>query len=174
MKSQLLLALVTSLGLVSMSLPSLADKPSSLAPDLIIVNALVHTMDPRQPFAQAVAIHGNRIVAVGTSKEIRKMVGSLTRVVDAQKRVVLPGFNDSHVHFLSGGFQLSSVDLRDASTPQEFAERIRLVVGPCRGARRGQGQRSQEDDGFPVDHDCLLNPEDGDGFYCMPHEGVQL
>jgi predicted amidohydrolase YtcJ len=135
MKSQVLLALVTSLGLVSMSLPSLVDKSSSLAPDLIIVNALVHTMDPRQPFAQAVAIHGNRIVAVGSSKEIRKMAGSMTRVIDAQKRVVLPGFNDSHVHFLSGGFQLSSVDLRDASTPQEFAERIRRFAGSVPAGR---------------------------------------
>ena len=89
-----------------MSLLSLADKPSSFAPDLVIVNAMVHTMDPNQPVAEAVAIHGNRIVAVGSSKEIRKMAGSMTRVVDAQKRVVLPGFNDSHVHFLSGGFQL--------------------------------------------------------------------
>ena len=107
-----------------MSLPSLADKPPSFAPDLVIVNAMVHTMDPNQPVAEAIAIHGNRIVAVGASKEIRNMAGSKTRIVDAQKRVVLPGFNDSHVHFLSGGFQLSSVDLRDASTPQEFAERI--------------------------------------------------
>jgi predicted amidohydrolase YtcJ len=108
-----------------MSLPTLADKPPSFAPDLVIVNAMVHTMDPNQPVAEAVAIHGNRIVAVGASKEIRNMAGSKTRIVDAQKRVVLPGFNDSHVHFLSGGFQLSSVDLRDAGTPQELAERIR-------------------------------------------------
>ncbi len=107
-----------------MSLPTLADKPPSFAPDLVIINAMVHTMDPNLPLADAVAIHGNRIVAVGASKEIKKMAGPRTRVVDAQKRVVLPGFNDSHVHFLSGGFQLSSVDLRDAGTPQEFAERI--------------------------------------------------
>ena len=125
MKSRLLLIFITALGLISMNLPSLADKPSSLAPDLIIVNAIVHTMDPKQPLAEAVAIYGNRIVLVGTSKEIRKMAGSSTRVIDAQKRVVLPGFNDAHVHFLSGGFQLASVDLRDAATPQEFAERIR-------------------------------------------------
>jgi predicted amidohydrolase YtcJ len=125
MKSRLLLTFIIVLGLISMSFPSLADKPQVLAPDLVIVNALVHTMDPSQPFAEAVAIHGNRIVAVGASNEIKEMAGPRTRIVDAQKRVVLPGFNDSHVHFLSGGFQLSSVDLRDASTPQELAERIR-------------------------------------------------
>ena len=108
-----------------MSLSSLADRPPSLAPDLVIVNAIVHTMDPNQPLAEAVAIYGNRIVSIGTSKDVKRMAGPSTRVIDAQKRVVLPGFNDAHVHFLSGGFQLASVDLRDAATPQEFAERIR-------------------------------------------------
>ncbi len=82
-------------------------------------------MDASQPAAEAVAIYGNRIVAVGSSKEIKKMAGAGTRVIDAKKQLVLPGFNDSHVHFLSGGFQLSSVDLRDADTREEFAERIR-------------------------------------------------
>jgi hypothetical protein len=98
---------------------------SALSPSLIIVNARVHTMDPSKPAAEAVAIHGNRIVAVGSSREIWKMAGAETRVIDAKKQLVLPGFNDSHVHFLSGGLQLSSVDLRDADSPQEFADRIR-------------------------------------------------
>jgi predicted amidohydrolase YtcJ len=108
-----------------MSLASLAEKAPSLAPDLIIVNALVHTMDPSQPTAEAVAIYRNRIAAVGSSKDIKRLAGPATRVIDARRRLVLPGFNDAHTHFLSGGFQLSSVDLRDANTPQEFAERIR-------------------------------------------------
>jgi predicted amidohydrolase YtcJ len=93
--------------------------------DLVIINASVHTMDSRRPSAEAVAIFGNRIAAVGTSEEIKRLIGSGTRVIDARGALVLPGFNDSHVHFLSGGFQLSSVDLRDAQTPREFAERIR-------------------------------------------------
>src|SRR6266705_3996202 len=96
-----------------------------LAPGIVIINANRHTMDPSRPIAQAVAILGNRIVAVGSSEEMQKLAGSQTRVNDAQGQLVLPGFNDSHVHFLSGGFQLSSVDLRDANSPQEFAERIR-------------------------------------------------
>jgi predicted amidohydrolase YtcJ len=93
--------------------------------DLVIVNARVRTMDAARPEAEAVAVRGNRIAAVGTNEEIRRMAGARTRVVDAGGASVLPGFNDAHVHFLSGGFQLSSVDLRDAPTPQEFAERIR-------------------------------------------------
>src|SRR5215813_13130080 len=111
----------------AMTLLANADK-SSLTPDLIIVNGVVHTMDPDRPTVEAVAIYGNKIVEVGSSKDINKLAGSGTRVIDAQKRLVLPGFNDAHVHFMSGGFQLSSVDLRDANTPQEFAERIRAFA----------------------------------------------
>ncbi|HVF44872.1 MAG TPA: amidohydrolase [Pyrinomonadaceae bacterium] len=93
--------------------------------DLVVVNANVRTMDARAPSAEAVAVYGGRVLAVGSSDEIRKLAGKGTRVIDARGALVLPGFNDAHVHFLSGGFQLSSVDLRDAPTPQEFAERIR-------------------------------------------------
>ncbi|MFN2493766.1 MAG: amidohydrolase family protein, partial [Pyrinomonadaceae bacterium] len=100
----------------------------ALTPDLIIINANVHTLDSKPSTAQAVAIYGNRIAAVGSNREIKSLGGQHTRVIDAHGQLVLPGFNDAHVHFLSGGFQLSSVDLRDASTPAEFAERIRRFV----------------------------------------------
>ena len=96
-----------------------------LAADLVVVNARVRTMDEKRPAAAAVAVYGNRVVAVGSTAEVRSLAGARTRVVDAGGRLVLPGFNDSHVHFLSGGFQLASVDLRDAATTQEFAERVR-------------------------------------------------
>ncbi|MFL6208798.1 MAG: amidohydrolase [Pyrinomonadaceae bacterium] len=101
----------------------------TLTADLVIVNANVHTMDKQRPTAEAVAVHGNHIVALGTSAEIRRMTDAHTRIIDAHGALVLPGFNDAHVHFLSGGFQLSSVNLRDANTPQEFAERIRQFAG---------------------------------------------
>ena len=97
--------------------------------DLIIINANVRTMDGHRPTAAAIAVLGNRIVAVGANDEIKQLAGTATKVVDAQGQLVLPGFNDAHVHFMSGGFQLSSVDLRDADTPQEFANRIRDFVG---------------------------------------------
>src|SRR5690349_11301607 len=118
-----LLVLIVSL----MNLPVHADKPAFVA-DTIIVNAVVHTMDPAQPSAEAVAIYANRIVAVGSTKDISKLAGPNTRTIDAKGRLLLPGFNDAHTHFLSGGFQLSSVDLRDASSPQEFAARIKAFA----------------------------------------------
>src|SRR5215475_9395506 len=97
---------------------------ASLNPDLVIVNASIHTMDEAQPKAEAVAVSGNRIVGVGTTTEIRALTGPKTRVVDAGGKNVFPGFNDAHVHFLSGGYSLSSVDLRDAKSPEEMARRL--------------------------------------------------
>lgn len=92
--------------------------------DLVIVNANVRTMDKAKPTTQSVAAIGNRIVAIGTNAETKSLIGKNTKVIDAQGKLVLPGFNDAHVHFLDGGSGLSSVDLRDAKTPQEFVQRI--------------------------------------------------
>ncbi len=101
------------------------NKPTAFMADLILTNAIVRTIDTNRPVTEAVAIYGNRIAAVGSSSEIARLSGPGTRVIDGKGRLVLPGFNDAHVHFLSGGFQLSSVDLRDANTQEEFAERLR-------------------------------------------------
>ena len=124
MKLRFFVLLLALLVLMSINFATHANNPL-FAADLIIVNANIHTMDRSHPAAAAIAIHGNRIIAVGSNDEIKKLAGADTKVIDAKGRLVLPGFNDAHVHFMSGGFQLSSVDLRDANTPQEFAERIR-------------------------------------------------
>ena len=124
MRQHLATALLLATAIMTPSVHTHADD-KGLAPDLVIINAIVHTMDSRQPAAEAVAILANRIVAVGATREIKKLAGPRTRVIDAHNQLVLPGFNDAHVHFLSGGFQLSSVDLRDANTTDEFADRIR-------------------------------------------------
>src|SRR5439155_1098325 len=94
------------------------------AADLIVVNAKVRTMDPSNSTAEAVAVVGSRITHVGSNAEVNQMAGPRTRIIDAGGRLVLPGFNDAHVHFLSGGFHLSGVHLRDAKSPEEFAKRI--------------------------------------------------
>ncbi|HEX5833192.1 MAG TPA: amidohydrolase, partial [Pyrinomonadaceae bacterium] len=122
-----LLVSIVAITLIYMTLPVHADKPSLVA-DTIIVNAVVHTMDKSQPAAEAVAIYANRIVATGSTIDIKKLAGPNTRTIDAKKRLLLPGFNDAHTHFMSGGFQLSSVDLRDANSPQEFAARIKAFA----------------------------------------------
>jgi hypothetical protein len=88
-----------------------------------VLNARVFTGDPDAPFAEALLVRDGRILAVGTSSEIRGRAAS-ARVVDATGTFVVPGFIDAHVHFLDGGFRLASVKLRDARTPEEFASRI--------------------------------------------------
>jgi len=92
--------------------------------ETIITNAKVYTVDKNQPHAEAVAIIGDRIVAVGYATDIDQWRGSSTKVIDAGGKLLLPGFNDSHVHFIDGGVQLDSVDLRYATSPEEFAKRI--------------------------------------------------
>src|SRR5215204_2087136 len=111
--------------LMSVLVTPTADGRQSEA-DLVIFNANIRTMDSKRPNAEAVAVHANRITAVGTSAEVRRLAGPRTRVVDARGALLLPGFNDAHVHFISGGFQLSSVDLRDAFTPDRavFVNRL--------------------------------------------------
>jgi predicted amidohydrolase YtcJ len=76
------------------------------------------------PPATAVAARGERIVLVGTDAEAAAYVGPKTRVVELEGRLVVPGFNDAHVHFLDGGFGLLSVDLRDCKDEADFARRL--------------------------------------------------
>mgnify|MGYP001555340152 CR=1 FL=1 len=95
---------------------------------LAIVNARIWTGDSTRPWADALAVGGDTIVAVGSSAEVRKLAGSGARVIDVHGAFVTPGFIDAHVHFLSGGFTLSSVQLRDASTPAEFIARIKAYA----------------------------------------------
>ncbi|MGZ4839909.1 MAG: amidohydrolase [Terriglobales bacterium] len=94
------------------------------AADLIITNGKLYTVDKSRPRAEALAVIGERIVAVGTATDIDQWRGPGTRVIDAREHLVLPGFNDAHTHFMDGGFQLDNVQLKDSDSPQEFARRI--------------------------------------------------
>ena len=111
------------LTLVGLGVACRTSAPAMVA-DLLIVNARVWTGVPARPQAEAVAIAGGRVAAIGTTAELMGWRGPSTRVIDAGGARVLPGFNDSHVHFMGGGLQLDNVDLRQAPTPQAFAQRI--------------------------------------------------
>ena len=97
---------------------------------LAILNARVWTGNPRQPWATGIAVTGDRISAVGSSAEVAKLARSSpsAKVIDAKGGMVTPGFIDSHVHFITGGFRLASVQLRDAKTPAEFIARIKAYA----------------------------------------------
>jgi predicted amidohydrolase YtcJ len=95
----------------------------AVVPADLVVFGRVWTGDTANPTAEAVAIWGERIAAVGDSATVATMIGDSTEVL-ATPGLVAPGFADGHVHLLDGGVQLASVDLRDARTPSEFIARI--------------------------------------------------
>ena len=98
--------------------------PSSSEPiTLVVVNARVWTGDPAAPWAEAIAARGDTLAAVGTSDAVRKLAPNVA-ALDAGGRLIVPGFIDTHVHFVDGGFRLASVQLRDAKTREEFVRRI--------------------------------------------------
>ena len=101
-----------------------ATSAAAQRPADIVVYGRIWTGDPTRPWAEAIAVQGERIAAVGTQRQMLAHVGRSTRIIDAGRNLVTPGFGDAHTHFLAGGFQLVSVDLRDAATPEEFARRI--------------------------------------------------
>jgi hypothetical protein len=118
MKTALLL-----LALMAMAAACRQRAPSVVA-DLLIVTARIWTGVAGRPESQALAVVDGRVAAIGTTDEMLAWRGPSTQVMDAGGARVLPGFNDSHVHFMGGGMQLDNVDLRQAPSPQEFARLI--------------------------------------------------
>ncbi len=92
--------------------------------DLILIGGTVWTGVPGEQVAEALAVKAGFIQVVGTNREVRALKGRGTEVVRLRGRMVVPGFIDSHTHFIPGGFQLSSVDLRSADSREEFGRRM--------------------------------------------------
>ncbi len=102
--------------------------------DVVLLNGDVWTGNPRQTRAQAVAVRGEKIFRIGTTEEIKALISSHTDVIDLAGRLALPGFTDSHTHFLNGGFSLQGVQLRDAGSREDFVSRI---AAKAREAEKG-------------------------------------
>ncbi len=117
--------------------------------DLVLVNGVVWTGKPEKPWAEAVAVKGDKIIAVGTTEKIKKHAGAKTSsFFDLNQALVLPGFADSHTHFLDGGFALRSLQLKDASTKEEFISRVASYakkVGPGKWITQGNWDHQQFD-----------------------------
>src|SRR5690349_15340552 len=108
-------------GLLGLSLAACGGKA-----DLVVTGGMVWTgLSRGRPGLGAVAVRGDKILAVGDSAQVTRYIGANTRLVRANGGLVTPGFTDGHTHFIDGGFQLASVDLRDAQTPAEFTRRIK-------------------------------------------------
>ncbi len=98
-------------------------------PSVIVTNARVWTGSERRRWAGAVAVASDRISAIGSSAEVMKLAGPATRIIDARGVMVLPGFIDSHMHLIPSSLRLSSVQLRDAASPQELVRRLEAFAG---------------------------------------------
>ena len=99
------------------------------AADTVVVNARVYTVNAQQPWAEAVAISGGKIVAVGSGKDIAAYRGPSTKAIDAGGRLLLPGFTDCHTHFLDGSLSLQRVRLDDARSIAEIQQRVKAYAG---------------------------------------------
>ncbi len=115
-------------SLVILFLWAAACLQAQTTPTLLLVNGKIWTVDPAHPEVEAVAISGNRIAAVGSSEEISRFRQPGIPVIDLGGRRVLPGFNDAHVHFYSGGVNLTGPQLRYAKSQEDFRNTLSVFA----------------------------------------------
>ncbi len=147
---------------------------AQVPPDLILFNGKIFTSDLAMPTAEALAISGERISAVGSSAAIRKLAGSNTRMIDLKGRAVVPGFNDAHAHF-SPKFQGTHLSFRSMDpTWAEVAAALRAASGSApKGkwifgtiggdAMNAPSANRKELDAIAPDHPVLLSTYFGHG-----------
>lgn len=114
---------------------------NSASADTVVVNGRIYTLNPREPWAEALAIRADQIVAVGSDAEIAKLQSKNTQVIDAKGRLVLPGFTDCHIHFIDGAFSLGRVNLEGAKDAADIQQRLRQygAAHPGEGWILGRG-----------------------------------
>lgn len=124
-----LLVIATVLG-ASVWVTGLAAQETSKArtADTVVLHAKVYTVNVKQPWAEALAIRGGVILAVGSEADIASYRGSTTKVIDAKGRLVLPGFTDCHIHFLDGSLSLLQVNLDRAKTIAEIQQQVKAYA----------------------------------------------
>lgn len=111
-------------GIVLLATGLRAADSGHAAADLVLLNGSIWTVNKAQPQVEALAIWRDRIVAIGSSKEMRALIGPGTRAIDVHGRRVVPGFYDSHIHLLGSGQRLREVALKDAPNEREFGRRL--------------------------------------------------
>ena len=117
-------AAMTLTAISALAVSLMAQKKPDHA-DTVVLHAKIYTLDAKRPWAEALAIRGNRIVAVGSDAEIAKLQSQNTQVIDAESRLVLPGFTDCHIHFIDGSFSLGRVNLEGAKDEADIQQRLR-------------------------------------------------
>lgn len=114
--------------LVILAFVTFSCKEKSVEPSIILYNGKIWTAEGLNSFAEAVAITGDTISAVGSSSEIKKLAGDSTRMIDLQGKLVTPGFNDAHIHFLNGSLGLAEVEMTETYSRKQAVDYIRNYV----------------------------------------------
>ena len=144
--------------------------------DLILQNGVIWTVDDDNPRAEAVASLGDRIVYVGSNAGVEKFRGNGTRVIDLDGKLVMPGFNDNHVHFESTGRLLYGLNLLDVSDERGFAARIRDVherYAPGTWITIGDWSAYEAwAEGDVAEAGREVNPDDLYGNFFLPNKGM--
>jgi len=112
-----------------------------VTPDMILTNARILTMDPARPRAEAIALAGDRIAALGSRAEIERLAGLATKVIDCKGRTLLPGFVESHLHLVLGGTELTHLQLHGADGEAALTKAFRdfAAANPDRPLLMAQG-----------------------------------
>ena len=135
------------ISLVAVWLAAAVSTPARPA-DLVLTGGTVYTMDAARSWAEAVAVRGGRIVYVGSDAGARAFVGPKTRAFPLGGRLVLPAFQDAHIHPVSGGVELGQCDINDLATKEAILEKVRSCVATDEkawivGGRAGRSRRSR-------------------------------
>ena len=103
-----------------------AQRADDDAVDLIVINGKVYAGGGSEAMAEAVAIRGNKVVRVGSNRDIQRLRRAQTTIIDARGGAVMPGFNDAHAHFIGGGLSLDQINLLDATTLDQIKDTVRI------------------------------------------------
>jgi predicted amidohydrolase YtcJ len=135
---------------------SCQQETSGVKADLVLLNGNIVTMNHDLPRAEAVAIRGNSIISVGTSKKVKPFVGEETKVIDLEQKLAIPGFIDAHVHPFSAGRALTVLDLKGLTKEQILDKVAHKVKESAQGAwvvGRGWDQGFWKEKKFPTRYD---------------------
>ncbi len=148
--------------------------------DLVLHNGKIATVDTARPSAQALAVRGDRIVALGTDEEINRYVGEKTQVIDLGGKLAVPGFIDSHLHFMGVGETKLQLDLTKAKNWDDIVAMVAEAAKttPPGQPIRGRGWHQEKWDkvpqpnveGFPV-HDALSKASPNNPVYLVHASG---
>jgi hypothetical protein len=167
-------------GVVSIAAALAGCAPRVEPADLVLHNGKIATVDTARPSAQALAVRGDTIVALGTDEEINRYIGDKTEVIDLAGKLAIPGFIDSHLHFMGVGEQKLQLDLTKARSWDDIVAMVAEAVKttPPGQPIRGRGWHQEKWDkvpmpnveGFPV-HDALSNVSPNNPVYLTHASG---